>query len=109
MIKKAKFDFSVHVKNKLQRRKLTLQETFDVTYSTISEIESSNKSYSPDEPIIVGFPITLDNAKQRMMKLNNYFIGKFVRSLTNRAFEMDTDSMYLAMTEFTINECLAAE
>ena len=108
MINKAKLDFSVHVKNKLQRRKLTPAETYDVTDSTIMEIERSNNSFLPDEPIIVGF-INLYNAKQRMMKLKYDFIGKIVRPLTNRAFEMNTDSMFLAMTECTINECMAAE
>ena len=64
----------------------------------------SKKTTCHDEPIIVGFG-TLNNAKQRMPEFKYDFIGRLLRSLTNRAIEIDTGSM----TESTKNERMTAE
>ena len=68
----------------------------------------SKKTTGHDEPIIVGF-VTLNNVKQQMLEFKYDFLGRVARPLTNRAIEMDTDLMYLALTESTINECMTAE
>ena len=37
------------------------------------------------------------------------FLGRILRPLTNRGIEMDADSIYLALTESTINKCMTAK
>ena len=44
-----------------------------------------------------------------MLEIKYNFLGRVLRPLTNRAIETDTDSMYLALTESTINKCMTAE
>ena len=44
-----------------------------------------------------------------MLEVKYDFIGRILRPLTNRAIEMDTNSMYLALTGSTFNECIIVE
>ena len=68
----------------------------------------SKKTTCHDEPIRVGF-VALKNAKQRMLEFKYDFLGRVLRPLTNRAIEMNTDSVYLTLTESPIKECLTGE
>ena len=44
-----------------------------------------------------------------MLEFKYDFLGRILRPLTNRAIEMNTDSVYLTLTESPIKECLTGE
>ena len=53
--------------------------------------------------------MVLKNAKQRMWEFKYDFLGSVTRSPSFRAFEMDTDSLYMAITGKTLEECFTEE
>ena len=58
------------------------------------------------EPIIVGFFFILQYAKLRMLKLYYNFFGKFCDVNKFEELEMDTDSLYLALAEENLYDCI---
>ena len=62
------------------------------------EVELVKSEIDHREPIIVGFFI-LQYAKLRMLELYYDFFKKFCETDKYEEFEMDTDSLYLALSE----------
>ena len=60
------------------------------------------------EPIIVGFFI-LQNAKLRMLELYYNFFKKFCDTDKYEELEMDTDSLYLALSEENLEDVILPE
>ena len=107
---KAKFYKTVYL-NKLAATKKTSSarfKSYDVIDRNIYDIKISMKTTCRDKPIIVGF-VTLHNAKHWMLEFKYDFLEKVILPLTNRAIEVDTNSVYLALTESIIKDCMTGE
>ena len=72
------------------------------------EIELLKSTIEPKEPIIVGFFI-LQYAKLRMLELDYNFFDKFCDVNKFEELEMDTDSLYLALAEENLIDCIRLE
>ena len=69
------------------------------------EVELLKSTIEHREPIIVGFFI-LQYAKLRMLELHYNFFGKFCNVNKFEELEMDTDSLYLALAEENLYDCI---
>ena len=67
-------------------------------FDQLCEVELVKPGIKHREPIIVGFFI-LQYAKQRMLELHYNFFKKFCDADKYEEFEMDTDSLYLALSK----------
>ena len=72
------------------------------------EVELVKPEIEPREPIIVGFFI-LQCAKQRMLELYYNFFKKFSDTDKYEELEMDTDSLYLALSEENLEDVIIPE
>ena len=69
------------------------------------EVELLKSTIEHREPIIVGFFI-LQYAKLRMLELYYNFFDKFCDVYKFEVLEMDTDSLYLALAEENLYDCI---
>ena len=67
------------------------------------EVELVKSKIEHQEPIVVGFFI-LQYAKLRMLELNYNFFKKFCDTEKYEELEMDTDSLYLALSEENLED-----
>ena len=74
----------------------------------IYEVELVKSTIEHREPIIVGFFI-LQNAKLRMLELYYIFVDKFCDIKNFEELEMDTVSLYMALTHENLYECICPE
>ena len=72
------------------------------------EVELVKSKIEHREPIIVGFFI-LQYAKLRMLELYYIFFKKFCDTDKYEELEMDTDSLYLALSEENLEDVIFAE
>ena len=72
------------------------------------KIELLKSTIEHKEPIIVGFFI-LQYAKLRMLELYNNFFDKFCDVNKFEELEMDTGSLYLALAEENLYDCICPE
>ena len=72
------------------------------------EIELLKSTIEHIEPIIVGFFI-LQYAKLRMLELYYYFFDKFCNVNKFEELKMDTDSLYIALAEENLYDCIRTE
>ena len=72
------------------------------------EVELARAQIEHKESIIVGF-IILQFAKLRMLELHYNFLIKFCDVTKFEVFEMDTDSLYPALAEKELEECIKSE
>ena len=72
------------------------------------EVELAKAEIEHREPIIVGFFI-LQYAKLRMLELYYNFFERFCDVNKFEELEMDTDSLYLAMSEKDLYDCIREE
>ena len=86
------------INNKMFKR---LSQVVDNVY----EVELVKSKIEHKEPIIVGFFI-LQYAKLRMLELYYNFFDKFCDKNKYEELEMDTDSLYLALAEENLEDCI---
>ena len=72
------------------------------------EVELVKSEIEHREPIIVGFFI-LNYAELRMLELYYKFIRNFCDTEKNEELEMDTDSLYLALSEENLEDIVLPE
>ena len=72
------------------------------------EVELAKAEIEHREPIIVGFFI-LQYAKLRMLELYYNFFGRFFDVSKFEELEMDTDFLYLALSEKELHDCIRGE
>ena len=72
------------------------------------EVTSSKAKIVHKEPIVVGFFI-LQYAKLRMLELYYNFLDKFCDKKKFVEIEMDTDSLYMAMSVDSVNDLVSEE
>ena len=72
------------------------------------EVELLKSTIEHREPIIVGFFI-LQYAKLRMLELNYNIFHKYCDEIKFEELEMDTDSLYLALAEDNLDDCILPE
>ena len=72
------------------------------------EVELVKSEIEHREPIIVGFFI-LQYAKLRMLELYYNFFKKFCDTEKYEELEMDTDSLYLALSEENLEDIILPE
>ena len=85
-----------------------LFERLDRMNNSWYEIELGKAQIEHKEPIIVGFFI-LQYAKLRMLELYYDFITRFCDVNKFEVLEMDTDSLYLALAEKELEDCMRRE
>ena len=85
-----------------------LFKKLDHVNNSLYEIELAIAQIEHKEPIIVGFFI-LQYAKLRMLELYYNFFTKFCNVKKLEELEMDTDSLYLALAEKELEECIRPE
>ena len=81
----------------LKRLKIVAEDFF--------EVELVKSTVEHREPIIVGFFI-LQNAKLRLLELYYNFFDKFCDVKKFEELEIDTDSLYLALAEEDLDDCI---
>ena len=72
------------------------------------EVELAKAEIEHREPIIIGFFI-LQYAKLRMLELYYNFSERFCDVNKFEELEMDTDSLYLALSEKELHDCIREE
>ena len=85
-----------------------LFKKLDHMNNSLYEVELAEEPIEQKEPIIVGF-FFLQNAKLRMLELYYNFFTRFCDANKFEALEMDTDSLYLALAEKEIEDCIRPE
>ena len=85
-----------------------LFKRIDHMNNSLYEIEFAKAEIEHKEPIIVGFFI-LQYAKLRMLELYYNFFTRFCDVNKFEELEMDTDSLYLALAEKELEDCLRPE
>ena len=80
----------------------------DLVNNSLYEVELAKAQIEHREPIIVGFFI-LQYAKLRILELYYNFFTKFCDVNKFEVFEMDTDSLYLALAEKELEDCIRPE
>ena len=85
-----------------------LFKKLDHVNNSLYEVELVKAQIEHKEPIIVGFFI-LQYAKLRMLELYYNFFTRFCDVNKFEELEMDTDSLYLALAEKELEECLRPE
>ena len=83
-----------------------LFKKLDHVNNSLYEVELAKAQIEHREPIIVGFFI-LQYAKLRMLEL--YFFTRFCDVNKFVELEMDTDSLYLALAEKEMEDCIRPE
>ena len=73
--------------------------------NSLDEVELAKAQIEHKEPIIVGFFI-LHFAKLRMLELYYNFFTRFCDVHKFEELEMDTDSLYLALAEKELEDCI---
>ena len=95
-----------------EKTQKAINETFfkrlNVVKKDLYEVELLKSTIEHREPIIVGFFI-LQNAKLRMLELYYNFFHKFCDENKFEELEMDTDSLYLALAEDNLDDCILPE
>ena len=82
-----------------------LFKRLDQVNKSLYEVELAKSRIEHKEPIIVGFFI-LQYAKLRMWELYYNFFTRFCEVNKFEELEMDTDSLYLALTEKELEDCI---
>ena len=85
-----------------------LFKKLDHVNNSLYEIELAKAHIENKEPIIVGFFI-LQYAKLRMLELYYNFFTRFCDVNKFEELEMDTDSLYLALAEKELEDCIRPE
>ena len=83
-------------------------KTLDHVNNSFYEVELTKAQIEHKEPIIVGFFI-LQYAKLRMLELYYNFFTRFCDVNNFEELEMDTDSLYLALAEKELEDCIRPE
>ena len=83
-------------------------EKLDHVNIPLYEVELAKAQIEHKEPIIVGFFI-LQYAKLRMLELYYNFFTRFCDVNKFEELEMDTDSLYLALAEKELEDCIRPE
>ena len=82
-----------------------LFKRLNIVAKDLFEVELVKSTIEHCEPIIVGFFI-LQYAKLRMLELYYNFFDKFCDVNKFEELEMDTDSLYLALAEEDLDDCI---
>ena len=82
-----------------------LEDLTNTVEKDLYEVELLKSTIEHREPIIVGFFI-LQYAKLRMLELYYNFFDKFCDVYKFEELEMDTDSLYLALAEENLYDCI---
>ena len=85
-----------------------LFKKLDHVNNSLFEVELAKAQIELKEPIIVGFLI-LQYAKLRVLELYYNFFTRFCDVNKFEEFEMDTDSLYLALAEKELEDCIRPE
>ena len=85
-----------------------LFKKLDHVNNSLYEVELAKAQIEHKEPIIVGFLI-LQYAKLRMLELCYNFFTRFCDVNKFEELEMDTDSLYLAIVEKELEDCIKPE
>ena len=85
-----------------------LLKKLDHVNKALYEVELAKAQIEHKEPIIVGFFI-LQNAKLRMLELYYNFFTKFCDVNKFEEMEMDADSLYSALAEKELEDCIRPE
>ena len=85
-----------------------LFKNLDHMNNSLYEVELAKAQIEHREPIIVGFFI-LQYAKLRMLVLYYNFFTRFCDVNKFEELEMDTDSLYLALAEKEVEDCIRPE
>ena len=85
-----------------------LFKKLDHLNNSLYEVELAKAEIEHNEPIIVGFFI-LQYAKMRMLELYYNFFTRFCNVNKLEKLEMDTDSLYLALAEEELEDCIRPE
>ena len=85
-----------------------LFKKLDHVNNSLYEVELAKAQIEHKEPIIVGFFI-LQYAKLRMLELYYNFFTRFCDVNNFEELEMDTDSLYLALAEKELEDCIRPE
>ena len=85
-----------------------LFKKLDHVNNSLNEVELAKAEIEHREPIIVGFFI-LQYAKLRMLELYYNFFTRFCDVNKFEELEMDTDSLYLALAEKELEDCIGPE
>ena len=85
-----------------------LFKKLDPVNNSLYEVEFAKAQIEHKEPIIVGFFI-LQYAKLRMLELYYNFFTRFCDVNKFEELEMDTDSLYLALAEKEMEDCITPE
>ena len=80
----------------------------DHVNNSLYEVELAEAQIDHKEPIIVRF-FFLQNAKLRILELHYNFFPRFCDLSKFEELEMDTDSLYLALAEKELEDCLGPE
>ena len=95
--------------NKIQAaNKSKLVKKLDHVNNSLFEVELAKAQIEHREPIIVGFFI-LQYAKLRKLELYYTFLTRFCDGTKFEELEMDTDSLYLALAEKELEDCIKPE
>ena len=76
--------------------------------NSLYEVELAKAQIEHKKPIIVGFSI-LQYAKLRMLELHYNFFTRFFDVNKFEGLEMNTDSLYLALAEKKLDDCIRPE
>ena len=85
-----------------------LFEKLDHVNSSLYEVELAKAQIDYKEPIIIGFFI-FQYAKLRRLKLYHNFFTRFCELNNFEALEMVKDSLYLALAENELDDCIRTE
>ena len=85
-----------------------LFKKLDHVNNSLYEVEIAKAQIEHKEPIIVGFFI-LQNAKLRMLELYYNSFTRFYDVNKFEVLEMDTDSLYFALAEKELEDCIRPE
>ena len=83
-------------------------KSLDHSKDQLYEVELAKAEIEHREPIIVGFFI-LQYAKLRMFELYYSFFERFCDVNKFEELEMDTDSLFLALSEKKLHDCIREE
>ena len=85
-----------------------LFKNLDHVNNYLYEVELAKAQLEHKEPIIVGF-FNLQYAKLRMLELYYNFFIRFCDVIKFDELEMDTNSLYLALAEKELEDCIRPE
>ena len=85
-----------------------LFKKLDHVNNSFYKVELAKSQIEHKEPILVGF-IILQYAKLPILELNYNFFTRFCDVNKFEELEMDTDSLYLALAEKELEDCIRPE